>query len=133
MSVSQSFNCMSLRLHANIAMHFRSHFSRVKLDFSFQAIVNAPIYFGARHGLETLFQLMEHDDVGGAFVILSNVQIEDYPEYRHRGISVDTSRNFIDPEVLKRIINALAHDKVSFSCSICFLFHHKIIVVINEV
>ena len=82
-------------------------------------MINAPNYFGARHGLETLFQLMEHDDVGGAFVILSNVQIEDYPEYRHRGISVDTSRNFIDPEVLKRIINALAHDKVSFSRQFC--------------
>jgi hexosaminidase len=72
----------------------------------------APSYYGARHGLETLFQLVEYDDISNNYVILSDVMITDYPEFRHRGIMLDTARNFIDPLVIRRIIDGMAHSKV---------------------
>ena len=76
-----------------------------------RADIKAANYFGARHGLETLFQLMEYDDIGRNYIILSSAEIRDYPEFRHRGISLDTSRNFIEPDVLKRILDGMGHSK----------------------
>jgi len=70
-------------------------------------------YFGARHALETLFQLMDFDDLKGEFVILSGVRIRDWPEFGHRGVSVDTSRNFQSKEVLMRIVDGMAHSKLN--------------------
>ena len=75
--------------------------------------INADNYFGARHGLESLFQVMEYDDVKNQFIILSGIKIRDYPEFKHRGISLDTSRNFITVDVIKRIIDGMAHSKLN--------------------
>jgi N-acetyl-beta-hexosaminidase len=74
--------------------------------------ISANNYFGARHGLETLFQLMEYDDVGRNYIAMASVKIRDYPEFKHRGITLDTSRNFIEKDVIKRIIDGMAHSKV---------------------
>ena len=57
-------------------------------------------------------QLMDFDDLKGEFVILSGVRIRDWPEFGHRGVSVDTSRNFQSKEVLMRIVDGMAHSKV---------------------
>ena len=74
--------------------------------------IYADTYFGARHGVETLFQLMEYDDIRESFVILDTVEIVDAPEFPHRGITLDTSRNFIEVPVIKRIIDGMSHSKV---------------------
>ena len=79
------------------------------------ANIEAPCYFGARHALETLFQLIEYDEIGRTFAILNEVDINDAPEFSHRGISVDTARNFIDKERLFKIIDGIAHDKVRYA------------------
>lgn len=76
------------------------------------ANISSSEYFGARHAIETLFQLIEFDEVKNGFIILDDVIIEDEPEFAHRGISVDTSRNFISVEVLKRIIDGMGASKV---------------------
>ncbi len=47
-----------------------------------------------------------------AFVVLDDVDIRDYPEFVHRGIMLDTSRNFITVDVIKRLIRGMAHSKV---------------------
>ena len=78
-----------------------------------QVEINADNYFGVRHGLESLFQAMEFDDVKNQFIILSGIQIRDYPEFKHRGVSLDTSRNFITVDVIKRIIDGMAHSKLN--------------------
>ena len=75
--------------------------------------ITAADYFGARHGLETLFQLAEYDEVARAYAFLDNVAIRDWPEFPHRGLTLDTSRSFIEPDVIFRIIDGMAHDKVS--------------------
>ncbi len=78
------------------------------------AVINANTYFGARHGLETLFQLVEYDDVERHFVVLSEVDIaNDHPEFVHRGLSLDTSRNFIEPDVIRRTLDGMSHAKLN--------------------
>ena len=57
-------------------------------------------------------QLMDYDNLLREFVILSGVNIMDGPEFGHRGVSVDTSRNFQSKEVLMHIIDGMAHAKV---------------------
>ena len=83
---------------------------------NFQQInISAANYFGARNAIETLFQLIEYDDIRNTYIILGVANIIDYPEFQHRGIMLDTSRNFIHKKVLKRIIAGLAHSKVEKS------------------
>ena len=59
-------------------------------------------YFGARHALETLSQLWGFDDgfggiISPSFIILDDVIIDnDGPEFPHRGVLIDTCRNYID-------------------------------------
>ena len=57
-------------------------------------------------------QLMDFDDLTGEFVVLAGIEIRDWPEFGHRGVSVDTSRNFQSKEVLMRIVDGMAHSKV---------------------
>ncbi len=56
---------------------------------------------------------MEYDEVKGHFVILAGVDIRDWPEFSHRGISVDTSRNFVQTTVLESILRGMAHAKLN--------------------
>ena len=65
--------------------------------------IAATNYYGARHALETLFQLVVWDEVEGNFIILDRADISDWPEFPHRGISVDTARNFIPVENIKTV------------------------------
>ena len=75
--------------------------------------IEAPSVFGARHAIETLYQLIEYDDLKGAYIIPTDVKIKDHPEFTHRGISLDTSRNFIEVETLEKIIEGMAHSKLN--------------------
>ena len=52
----------------------------------------AETYFGARHALETLFQLILFDHINEAFVISCDIEISDEPFYKHRGVMLDTAR-----------------------------------------
>ena len=76
------------------------------------ASITSDDYFGARHGIESLFQLMEYDELIQDFIMLDEVSIQDEPEFSHRGINMDTSRNFQSIEVLKRIVDGMAASKV---------------------
>ena len=65
--------------------------------------ITASNYYGARHALETVFQLVVWDEVGENFIMLDQADISDWPEFPHRGISVDTVRNFIPVENIKTV------------------------------
>ena len=67
--------------------------------------IRAETYFGARHALDSLSQFWGFDkglkdNDPGNFILLSDVTITDGPEFRHRGVNLDTSRNFF-PKVKK--------------------------------
>jgi hypothetical protein len=45
--------------------------------------------------------------------IVNVARIEDKPVYRYRGVSLDTSRNFISVEGIKRVIDGLSYNKMN--------------------
>lgn len=73
-------------------------------DHEVLATINAKNYFGARHGLETLNQLIVYDDIRRELQVVSNATIHDKPEFKWRGLLLDTSRNFYSVKAIKRTL-----------------------------
>jgi hexosaminidase len=65
--------------------------------------IEAETYFGCRHGLETLSQLISYDELTGSLQMHSTGRLEDAPAYIHRGILIDTARNYFNLDILKGI------------------------------
>lgn len=87
-----------------------------------KSIINVHIssntVYGLRNGLETLSQLItskshQNNGVLDTLVIAQSVQISDNPVYSHRGLLVDTARNFIPIDTLKRIVDGMAASKLN--------------------
>ncbi|XP_031835278.2 beta-hexosaminidase 1 isoform X1 [Nomia melanderi] len=85
-----------------------------KVDKSIlNATITAKSYFGARHALETLSQLIVFDDLRNQIEIPSDVSISDGPVYPYRGILLDTSRNYFDKSAILRTIDGMAMSKLN--------------------
>ncbi|CAB4069998.1 HEXA_B [Lepeophtheirus salmonis] len=82
-------------------------------DREYIAYINAETYFGARHGLETLSQLFGYDEMRDSLLLHSKVTIYDEPMYVHRGILVDTSRNFMSLKSLRSVIDGMSYNKLN--------------------
>lgn len=67
--------------------------------------------FGIRHGLETFSQLITADTCTTGLLLVKSARIEDRPIYRHRGLLLDTSRNFIPISDIKRTIDGMSASK----------------------
>ncbi|XP_069682025.1 probable beta-hexosaminidase fdl isoform X2 [Periplaneta americana] len=76
-----------------------------------RADVTAVSFYGARHGLETLSQLVWWDD--SSLRVLTKADIRDEPRFAHRGLLVDTARNFLPLQALRRTVDALAACKLN--------------------
>lgn len=78
-------------------------------------IVNGVTAFGVRHGLETLFQLIIPYEVNSIVCLatISYANITDKPIYRHRGLLIDTARNFLSVEMIKKNIDGMALSKLN--------------------
>lgn len=75
--------------------------------------VTAHTYFGARHALETLSQLISYNDLTDSLQMHDEGHITDKPEYVHRGLLIDTSRNFFSLKTMKRIVDGLSYNKLN--------------------
>lgn len=75
--------------------------------------ISAQTFFGARHGLQTLSQLIWYDDELEMFRVLNDAVIEDAPKFRYRGLMLDTSRHFFSVESIKRTLMGMAHSKLN--------------------
>lgn len=84
--------------------------------------IHAETVYGARHGLETLSQLVARVGVAGrgrnaprkhVLVIAGNVRLSDGPVFRHRGLMLDTARNFLPLYAMKRTLDAMAASKLN--------------------
>lgn len=84
-----------------------------KSNNDFKATIKAANFYGSRHGLETLSQLIIFDEIKSEFLLVEKCAISDAPKFVHRGISLDTSRNFFPVERLKKTINGLAMVKMN--------------------
>ncbi|XP_072394707.1 chitooligosaccharidolytic beta-N-acetylglucosaminidase-like [Diabrotica undecimpunctata] len=70
-------------------------------------------FFGARHGLQTLTQLIIFDDLRNELQMPTSATITDKPHFPHRGILLDTSRNFVTVDTIKRTIKAMGASKLN--------------------
>lgn len=81
-----------------------------------EAQITGKSFFGARHGLETLGQMIWWDESAGregALRVLSRASVEDKPTFPYRGLLVDTGRQFFPIERLKRVIDGMAASKLN--------------------
>ncbi|KAL6421845.1 hypothetical protein ACFW04_010982 [Cataglyphis niger] len=85
----------------------------VMVDGHVEADITANTFFGARHAVETLSQLIVFDDLRNQIQIANEVYIVDGPKYPYRGILLDTSRNYIDKETILRTIHGMAMSKLN--------------------
>lgn len=84
-----------------------------QVNGSVHASITSPTFFGARHALETLHQLMYKDEDTASWFIIESASIKDAPSYPYRAITLDTSRNFITVQALKRTIDTLSRNKMN--------------------
>ncbi|RZC43025.1 hexosaminidase 1 [Asbolus verrucosus] len=82
-------------------------------DGRLETTITADNHFGARHGLETLSQLIIYDDLRDEVRVPKQVNITDAPAYPHRGILLDTSRNYVTVDVIKRTLDGMALSKLN--------------------
>jgi len=80
---------------------------------SVMVTVQAPTYYGLRAGLETLSQMITYDDLSDSLQIYSDAVVEDKPSFPHRGLLLDTSRNFMPKKIIKEIISGMSYDKLN--------------------
>ncbi|XP_015185237.1 PREDICTED: probable beta-hexosaminidase fdl isoform X2 [Polistes dominula] len=81
-----------------------------------EARITGKSYYGVRHGLETLGQMIWWDETAerqGSLRVLSRAFIEDKPVFSYRGLLVDTGRQFFGIEQLKRLIDGMAASKLN--------------------
>ncbi|KAI9311224.1 glycoside hydrolase superfamily [Dichotomocladium elegans] len=76
-----------------------------------RAKLTAPTWVGALRGLETFSQLVQQGP--GRGLIVHTASITDAPSYPHRGILLDTARNFFPIPDILRTIDALAYNKMN--------------------
>ncbi|KAL7732024.1 hypothetical protein ACLKA6_015787 [Drosophila palustris] len=77
------------------------------------ANITAGSFYGARHGLETLNQLIVFDDIRREVQVTANASISDAPVYKWRGVLLDTSRNYYSVKSIKRTLEAMAMVKLN--------------------
>ncbi|XP_053679103.1 chitooligosaccharidolytic beta-N-acetylglucosaminidase [Anopheles nili] len=85
---------------------------------SLVANILANTIYGARHACETLLQLIVVVDeysnyTSSSLHALSRAKIVDQPAYAHRGLLIDTARNFIPVKLLKKQLDAMATSKMN--------------------
>lgn len=83
------------------------------MSHGLHAVITANNFFGVRHGLETLSQLIVYDELKNEIVIIATAEIIDEPKYKYRGVMLDTNRNYYSVEAIKRTINGLAMQKLN--------------------
>ena len=77
------------------------------------ARITSGSYFGARHGLETLGQLISYDDITDSLQTYTYAHITDAPVFPYRGVMIDTARNFMSTDEIKKIIDGLSYNKLN--------------------
>ncbi|KAI5632375.1 glycosyl hydrolase family 20, catalytic domain-containing protein [Phthorimaea operculella] len=77
------------------------------------ATITANTFFGVRHGLETLSQVIFYDEISEQLLMITDVSVSDKPAYTYRGIILDTARSYFPVESIKKTIDAMAVVKLN--------------------
>lgn len=73
--------------------------------------ITATTIWGALHAFTTLQQIVISDSRG--LIVEQPVSIKDRPNYPHRGVMLDSGRNYISPQKLREQIDGLALSKLN--------------------
>uniref|UniRef100_A0A6A7G573 Beta-hexosaminidase n=2 Tax=Hirondellea gigas TaxID=1518452 RepID=A0A6A7G573_9CRUS len=77
-------------------------------------VIVAQTFFGARHGLESLSQVMNYNEENDCLQIIDSVVIDkDNPAFPYRGLAIDTSRNYIPVKDIERTLDAMSSTKLN--------------------
>ncbi|CAK4615361.1 unnamed protein product [Aphanomyces euteiches] len=76
-------------------------------------VITAVSIYGYRHALTTLSQLIEYDEITHTMQIVEAATIHDKPVFPHRGLTLDTSRNYYSVASIKRILDGMALNKLN--------------------
>ncbi|KAJ2001389.1 Glucosamine-6-phosphate isomerase (Glucosamine-6-phosphate deaminase) (GNPDA) (GlcN6P deaminase) [Coemansia thaxteri] len=77
-----------------------------------QASLTAKTVYGALRGMETFSQLLEVNG-GHRFIKNTPIHIEDKPAFQHRGLLLDTARNYFPIKDIKRTLDAMSYNKMN--------------------
>ncbi|KAJ2783888.1 Glucosamine-6-phosphate isomerase (Glucosamine-6-phosphate deaminase) (GNPDA) (GlcN6P deaminase) [Coemansia javaensis] len=77
-----------------------------------EAVLSAKTVYGALRGLETFSQLIVSYG-GSRFITGTPVHIEDQPVLAHRGVMLDTARNYYPVADIKRTLDAMSYNKLN--------------------
>ncbi|XP_045452495.1 probable beta-hexosaminidase fdl [Melitaea cinxia] len=75
--------------------------------------ITAHSFSGARHGFETLSQLVWLDPYTSSLLALEAATVEDAPKFRYRGLLLDTARNYFPVSDILRTIDAMGACKMN--------------------
>ncbi|KAH3758655.1 beta-hexosaminidase subunit A1 [Pelomyxa schiedti] len=75
--------------------------------------INSNSIFGAIHGLETLSQLIEYNYQPKVYSIFLPVTIVDVPRFPWRGLLIDSSRHFLELDLIYLLIDSLSYAKMN--------------------
>ncbi|KAK9761433.1 Glucosamine-6-phosphate isomerase (Glucosamine-6-phosphate deaminase) (GNPDA) (GlcN6P deaminase) [Basidiobolus ranarum] len=79
-----------------------------------QATLKANSVYGALRGLESFSQLIKWTEETNQYRIpLAPVSITDKPAFPHRGVMIDSSRNFLKIADIKRTIDGMSYNKLN--------------------
>ncbi|KAK3861263.1 hypothetical protein Pcinc_032735 [Petrolisthes cinctipes] len=107
-SVSSKVSTLSLYTREAYTLTIRRHNTTTT-----EVAILASDFYGARHALETLSQLVEWDQQMRALQMVSRGAITDAPVFRYRGLMVDTARNFLSVKALERTVDGMAATKLN--------------------
>ncbi|KAF7989910.1 hypothetical protein HCN44_008584 [Aphidius gifuensis] len=85
-------------------------------DTKVRIFINSQTIYGARHALETLSQLFAPSINSNnliELVVIDNAKIQDKPMFTHRGLLIDTARNYLPVDAILRTIDGLGSTKMN--------------------
>lgn len=87
------------------------------LDNQVVVKIRARTVYGARHGVESLGQLVTGFTAGArgrrVLVMVTQAHIVDEPAFAHRGLLLDTARNYLPLSAIMRTIDGMGHVKLN--------------------
>lgn len=73
----------------------------------------ATTYYGARHALESLSQLIAYDENSESLMMVREVKLQDQPQFKYRGLMLDTGRNFYTKDELMTLLDSMSQNKMN--------------------
>jgi len=102
-------NVMDLELHQDES--YTIGLNNVNGNILVNILANT--FFGARHGLQTLTQLIAYDCMHNALMVVDRAIVIDKPVFTYRAVTLDTSRNFFSIASLKKMVDAMSYNKLN--------------------